>query len=375
MKNCRLLFEKNNNSKIEYKFKNKLKLKNKCFIYEIKVGDVFNGDHIYEIISVVNYVKNFYRQKIPIVIYLGEFEFYDKLVYIILESIVYYLNKIEHHHIEVHFKANHNIWTEGIRYSPLVNSNTLVDKYMYDLNMNHFRKYIPNNYDRKKEFISDLFHDIYCFLVNNSVEEATSEQLSEALIELVGNASEHGNSECILDIDITATSYGKENDDGVYYGMNAVVLNYSSTLFYEPLKNKLNNEENLSGRYENVLKAKAYHMNHQHDNYCENDFYTISSFQHKISGSTEKDETGGTGLTRLLESLEDNSDTHLCYMLSGRRILFFDKKTMVHSDNNYVGFNQNGDYFSSIPDNEVFSTIKTYFPGVAYNLNYAIKKE
>ena len=40
------------------------------------------------------------------------------------------------------------------------------------------------------------------------------------------------------------------------------------------------------------------------------------------------------------------------------------KKTMVHSDNNYVGFNQNGDYFSSIPDNEVFSTIKTYFPGV-----------
>ena len=38
-------------------------------------------------------------------------------------------------------------------------------------------------------------------------------------------------------------------------------------------------------------------------------------------------------------------------------------------------FNKNKDFFSDIPDVSVFDTINTFWPGVAYNLNYAVKKE
>lgn len=375
MKNCKLLFEMNNTEKFDYKIKKKLKFKNKQMVYTVNVNGTFNGDHIFEIISVVNYVRKVYRQKIPIVIFLGKFEFYDKLVYIILESIVYYLNEIDGHKIDIRFEAKHTIWTEGIRYSSLINQSMLYNRYKYDLNMYHFRKLIPERNGRKDEYLSNLLQDIYGFLYNNGIEDITCEKLSEVIIELVGNAGEHGNSECLLDIDITQSEYGKRDEKGIFYGLNVVILNCSPTLFYEPLKEKLSSDIKLSKRYNDVLKAKEYHFAHFNDNYKEDDFYTISSFQHKISGSRLKDQLGGTGLTSLLRSLEEDSDTHLCYMLSGRRILFFEKEHMIYDNNEYVGFNKNKDYFSDIPDINLFNTINTFWPGVAYNLNYAVKKE
>ena len=192
MKNCKLLFEMNNTEKFDHKIKKRLKFRNKQIVYTMNVNGIFSGDHIFEIISIVNYVRKVYRQKIPIVIFLGEFEFYDKLVYIILESMVYYLNKIEGHKIDVRFKANHTIWTEGIRYSPLVNQSMLLNHYRYDLNMYHFRKLIPERNGRKDEYLSNLLQDIYGFLFNNGIEGITCEKLSEVIIELVGNAGEHG---------------------------------------------------------------------------------------------------------------------------------------------------------------------------------------
>ena len=49
--------------------------------------------------------------------------------------------------------------------------------------------------------------------------------------------------------------------------------------------------------------------------------------------------------------------------------------TFANDNNEYVGFNKNKDYFSDIPDINLFNTINTFWPGVAYNLNYAVKKE
>ncbi len=376
MKNCKLLFEMNNTKKFNNRIKKKLKFKNKHMVYAMNVNGTFNGDHILELVSVINYIRNVYRQKIPIVIILGEFEFYDKLVYIIFESIVYYLNEIVGHKIDIQFKAKLTIWTEGIRYSSLVNNKDIIAKhYKYDINMHHFRKLIPERNERKDEYLSNLLQDIYGFLFNNGIEDITCEKLSEVIIELVGNAGEHGNSECLLDIDITQSEYGKRDEEGVFYGLNVVILNYSSTLFFEPLKEKLLSKIELSKRYNDVLKAKKYHFAHLNENYKEDDFYTISSFQHKISGSRVKNELGGTGLTSLLRTLEEDSDTHLCYMLSGRRILFFEKEHMLYDNDEYVGFNKSKDFFSDIPDKSAFDTINTFLPGVAYNLNYAVKRE
>ena len=40
--------------------------------------------------------------------------------------------------------------------------------------------------------------------------------LAEVIVELVGNAGEHGETECMLDIDITENDYGKKNEDGEF---------------------------------------------------------------------------------------------------------------------------------------------------------------
>ena len=47
---------------------------------------------------------------------------------------------------------------------------------------------------------------------------------------------------------------------------------------------------------------------------------------------------------------------------------------MKSDNNNFVGFNKEGKYLDGIPDKEIFQKIKTFFPGVAYNLNYAFIK-
>lgn len=370
---CKRLLQKNDTRKYNARIKKRLRFRNKQLHYVMHVEGIFGGDHIQELLAVINYVKNVYRQKIPIVIHMGQFEFYDKLVYIILENIVYYMNVVDHHYIDIYFRANHTIWTEGIRFTTL--NNQLQNAFGSHINMYHFRKIVPKKSEQKDEYLSNLLQDIYGFLYNNRIEEETCEKLSEVIIELVGNAGEHGDAECLLDIDITQSEYSKLNEEGTFYGLNVVVLNYSDTLFFEPLKEKLSSGEGLSERYNSVLLAKEYHFANFNEHYKEDDFYTVSSFQHKISGSKVKDELGGTGLTSLLRSLEEDSDTHLCYMLSGNRLLFFEKDHMLYDDEEFVGFNTTKNFLSDIPDAGVFDSIKTFWPGVAYNLNYAVKKE
>lgn len=95
--------------------------------------------------------------------------------------------------------------------------------------------------------------------------------------ELVGNAYEHGGSDCLIDVDVTNNNYYKEcePDNQCYYGLNAVILNFSNTLFHESLKMKLQNVNDLPERYLKVNTAKQYHLKHLNDNYFENDFYTL----------------------------------------------------------------------------------------------------
>ena len=329
-------------------------------------------------LCVIQYIKKTYGQKIPITFILGEVEFYDKLVYIILESIVYYMFKNEKHDMNLESRVKHSIYTEGIRYSPLKfikYKEEYQRKFKSDIGLTHFRRLISSREQKKEEYLSDLMQQIYCFLWNNGVSADTSDQLAEVLVELVGNAGEHGKSDCLLDVDITQTAYTREEVDGSYYGMNAVVLNYSPTLFFDRLRQKLDEQINPSERYTYVLNAKKYHLQNLTENYFEDDFYTVSSFQHKISGDIDKNSVGGTGLTGLLQSLEEQSNTHLCYMLSGNRIFFFEKEFMGYNQDKFIGFNRQQNYLTEVPEKELFMTIETFLPGVAYNLNYAIKKE
>lgn len=379
MQYCNLVFQKNETNELDLKIKKKIKFQGKRIVYTL-YSSIFTGDHIYEIIAVINYVKRVYKQKIPITFDLGTFEFYDKLVYIILETICYYMINVENYDLTLSLNAKHTIWSEGIRYSPLL---SIKNRYEFNKNfqqniyMQHFRQLVPSEEQREKQYLSKLMQDVQCFLRNNGIEEASCEQLAEVIVELVGNAGEHERSECLLDLDVTQTQYFKKEveNDATYYGLNVVVMNYSPTLFHEPLKKKLETIKGLNNRYQFVQEAEQYHLSNLTNNYFIDDFYTISSFQHKISGNQEKNDIGGTGLTRLLHSLEEKADSHLCYMLSGNRVFFFEKEFMLYDENNLIGFNANRNFISEIPEESLWMTIKTFIPGVAYNLNFAIKKE
>ena len=382
MKNCQLIFENNSSKSFDKTIKSRLKFVDKRFYYKTVSmrNNSFTGDQILELITVIQYIWRHYGKRVPITIDLGNFSFADKLVYVVLETIYYYLIKEVEQDVELIFSAEHTIWSEGIKYSPLAvihNRDEFLKKFNLDLSMCHFRRTVPDIENRDETFLSKLMQEIFCFLQNNAVKDNTCHELSEALIEVIGNAGEHGNSDCILDIDITKKEYLREDNSSEdnYYGVNAVVLNYSNILFYEPLKSKLSKAEILPKRYGSVLEAEQYHLQNLNTNYFADDFYTISSFQHKISGSTKKNAVGGTGLTRLLLSLEENSDSHCCYMLSGKRALFFEKNLMLYDENHFVGFNESNNYLTDVPDLQAFKTIRTFFPGVAYNLNYAVKKE
>ncbi|MDE7425101.1 MAG: hypothetical protein K2N51_15680, partial [Lachnospiraceae bacterium] len=341
--------------------------------------DYFSGDQIYEILQLINYVEKYYgKTKIPLYVSLGKTTFADKLVYIILENICWYMIFKKRQDFRIYFIPEYTIWSEGISFSPLGYTNTpqiFKTKYLKDLSGRHYRKIITKTTEENSIYLSNLMQEIRCFLENNMVEQNTCNELSEVLVELVGNAGEHTGTECLIDIDITETWHGRDDSTAKYYGMNAVILNYSPILFFEPLKKKLEGNINLSDRYNLILQAKKLHFNQPHKKYDQNDFYTVSSFQHKISGSEKKQKLGGTGLTSLIKSLEEKSDSNLCYMLSGHRILFFFHEYLKYDNNNFIGFNEQGDFLSYIPDESIFSSIITNIPGTAYNLNFAIKKE
>ena len=47
----------------------------------------------------------------------------------------------------------------------------------------------------------------------------------------------------------------------------------------------------------------------------------------------------------------------------------------THDEQNFIGFNQKHDYLTGVPESGIFKSSKTFFPGVAFNFNFIIRKE
>ena len=110
------------------------------------------------------------------------------------------------------------------------------------------------------------------------------------------------------------------------------------------------------------------------DTYKEEDFFNIASFQHKISGSIKKNTTGGTGLTKLVSSLEKQSDAHKCYLITGNRALWFFHQYLEYNQDGWIGFNTENDFLNKTPAYTVIGPNSIYLPGTAYNLNFVMKR-
>lgn len=378
MFNQELLLACNRNSNIFNK--HKIHFERGKAIFKINTK-VFTGNELQQIISFINYmIEKYPNNKIPIEICLGKFLFHDKLVYVLLECICYYLLIERKQKITIFFMAEHTIWSEGIRFSPLrfldgseTNITHYKRKFLFDIDKNHYRKIVTLS-EEKKDNLSVLMTEIYCFLQNNNIEKEACRELAEVMSELVGNALEHTKADCLIDLDVT-NEYLNTKTQNSCFGLNACIVNFSNELFFESLKNKLLSQNELPDRYMSLLKARENHSKYFGNDYSENDFFTIASFQHKISGSIKKTYTGGTGLTSLIKSLEEKADGHWCYILTGNRVMFFKPEYMKYDKDKWIGFNENQNFMDYAPDFKIFQTISTNLSGTAYNLNFALRRE
>lgn len=370
-----------NNSDLHYN----LKFKDKSVIFEDKSG-VFSGVTIRKIIGFINNLHSkFKTMNIPVIFSFGYVDIVDKLSFVIFECICYYLIKKHNHRVIIKWQPRKNIWTEGIFSSPLLLlscnkrecEKKFPQKFFLDIYMKHFRRIINSDKIKDTNYLGSLYKDLDIFLNTFNIEKEYRDQIGEVIAELVGNACEHGSTDCLLDIDITS-NHNKEIksvlQEGYFYGINIVVLNFSDILLGDGIRNKLLSENINADRYEMVQKAYNYHKKYFNEKYKEVDFFNISAMQDKISGRIEYTESGGTGLTMLIKALQEKSDTESCYVLSGYRNILFIKEYLEYDSDKWLGFNKNKNFLADIPDENISTEGYIYFPGTAYNLNFIMKR-
>lgn len=310
--------------------------------------------------------------------------FRDKAVYILFEVLIYYFLKNVSIFVKVINKAKDSYpgFRESLIYKNITNDLLNREKYLhmfekkFEISSNKFRNLVGK--DVKEEYFSTLMGNIYSFLSNImlSIENEIIEEmedyindLSEVIIELVENAIEHSESGCLLDINV----YLKENKE---ISIDVVILNISDFLLADKLRKRLNlrKDKNINQR---ILKALEVHKNSFDTKYTEEDFFNISVFQHRVSTrETSTDNSDGTGLTRLLESLIEKSEkSSNCYVLSGNKIIKFEKDFLKLDSDKSIGFNIENDFVNMIPAEKVIQRSWFNLRGTLYNLNFVIKKE
>lgn len=352
------------------------------FVYRQKDRDI-DASSIKNIIRFIKTLLIRYSNvKLPIVFELGAAIFADKLTYVIFECICYYLIIEKNYKVKVVMNAKKHIHTAGIESSPLMLLTNGDDDHIerfkkafrFEIYHNHYRRVITKDNFDKADFLCQVMDEVASFQKFFDVNFDCREDIAEVIIELIGNASEHGGSNCLIDFDI-APSYSKIGSDKVYLGINIAIVNLSKQLLGTALKNKICEEKINEPRYVAVKEAYNNHTYFFNRDYLEEDFFNLTAFQHKISGRHANIVTGGTGLTKLIESLETRSEAHMCYVTSGKRTIWFISDYLKYNDNGWLGFNETNDFINDKPDTSILAHNNYTFPGTAYNLNFVLQRE
>lgn len=381
MENIKLLYDYN--PKYSKKKHTNILLKNGKLIVKI-TNEHLDFDAVKAIISDINYIRFKYPStKIPIRFAFLNIKLVDKLSFVLLECVFQLLIMEFGHKVEVYLEMENIIITEGINSSPLLilaNANkSLVEnnrKFLEKFNNDHFRYHfrrVLKREDMETDKLSKIYDEIAYFQKSFNINYDCIEEVSEVIVELIGNALEHSESDCLVDFDI-ATDYKNKNGESVY-ALNIVILNFSKILLGDKLGNKIVNgnfDEESQNRYKLVEHALDNHTAFFDSIYDKKDFFNISTFQNKISGRNKITPTGGTGLTKLIKSIEDKSEAHSCYVITGDRKIYFELDYLEYKED-WIGFNEENDYFNHKPFGGILERNNFFMPGTAYNLNFIMK--
>lgn len=377
MKNDQFLLQENGKKQIK-----KFKLNNNSIVYKFNKSTL-DLTVIKDIIGFVNAVEEKYHKiKFPIHFDLGNINIMDKLTYIMFECVCNYLLETCKRKVIVTVNANEKINTEGIKSSPLLLLGTnqkerfskFLQKFKKEIYKSHYRRVIEAKENNDPYLLSRIMSDIDSFLKMFSVTKQYRDAITEVIVELAGNALEHTDTDCLIDLDVT-TPYDKKETRGTFYGINITIINFSPKLLGYSLSEKIKQKDILNERHLKLLGAYTMHKQKFSSQYGEEDFFNIASFQHKISGRLSNESTGGTGLTKLISRLEGYSEAYHCYVITGNRAVYFVRDYLSYNDEGWIGFNESKDFLTQIPETKLLSSSNISMPGTAYNLNFVMKKE
>lgn len=343
----------------------------------------FNGSQIRNILSQLNYILKLYGRRCKVIEF--SFEMFvpkDKMTYIILEIIIYSLIKKYNKNIRFgNTKINCNINTCGFYESILYEWLTKKiphEKYVdiferkNRINRNSFRKIIKAE---DISAVSTLMSEVKSFLKVFDINYEDRNKISRIISELADNACEHAKYDCLIDVDISEEHHKKGDENGKYYSVNICVLNFSEILLGEQVRNKIMSRQfENSERYEGIEKAYKQHKKMFDESYTEEHFFMLASFQDKISGRYEETETGGRGLAEIVKELEQSVDEYECYVLSGKKVIFFHPESLELDDNGWISFNLEKDFFGHRPAANVISYSDTDLGGTGYNLSLVYRR-
>ena len=317
---------------------------------------------------------NFLLPNTTIILNLGDVKVIDRLTFVLLECICHSVMDTYNINIGVECTITNDQLFFNTEYSPinlLNNASKFRKEFRFSLKSNYYRMVIPKEAAGTSD-LSIRYSDIAGFFQNMLLPNTFSETLAETICELITNQCEHGCSSCLVDIAVCKDRLKKS--EKLFDVVSVALLGFSQEQFETKLKTKIFSLKNSPDmRYNTVKEAYNYHRQFFSDKYTETDFFFSAAFQDRISSRESRIASGGTGLTKLIASLQAYSDNHNCYMLSGKRCMFFDEKYLGTDVNGWVGFNETNNFIGDIPNEKVFVASPIYMPGVAYNLNFIVK--
>lgn len=307
----------------------------------------------------------------------------DPSTIVVFETLVYKLLNHSDFNISIEFRK---LEKENISYVFIKNSligsylleksygavikldrNVFIDSFKKNviINGSYYRAYFQSG-KLNNTSSSKIKSDVKSYLNSLIKDKKVIRQISEVACELVGNVYDHANSECILQVLVSSAVDPINGKD--LKSVNMSVINFSETMLISHIKDYFDEDKFTKKQVDiSVRKAFQYHKLHFNEVYTQEHFYIISLFQKNFTTRINSFITGGTGLTRLIESLTDRAYDKYSYVMTGNKVIFFTEMLKV-SDTGFVGFNADNNYFSSLPDPNVISKSDFFLNGTLFNI-------
>lgn len=311
--------------------------------------------------------------------YIGELSFADKLTYILLECFLYYIIVCKNKKINFNiYRYKKTIFTEGVYYSCIkyISDKTeFINKFCNSVSNFHFRKLIKHE-DKKLDMVSFLFSDISQFLETCGINKNEATDAAEISVELIDNALDHSESDCLIDIDVSKDPYYNIKDQAKseeFFAVNIAVINFSENILGKKIETIANSQKEKNEQYKKLEDIKNLHEKYFSEHYTQNNFYMMAAFQNKISSRDDSGATGGRGLTKLIFQLQEQASANICYVVSNDTCLFFLKDHIKQDEQKWVGFNQQNNC-QYPPDKNAIKKSPLNILGTGYNLTFVFKK-